>query len=203
MLFRSTLECSLLPFCDDTASISAQTPGVTHEKAIKGMLIVFVSKVENLPVPKEEASSFVKVTVGDQEFKTSTVAFDPKAAAAAEETTSQDGGESSKAIEQSVLNPEFNTAFQITIDSDPPADGINFELMNGSKSLGVHNIAKDIFEVMRDELRCSEVDIGGAILHCGVQALGLQVSDNSPAATSETDETGGTPTATNGTDENV
>ena len=168
---RLTLECQMLTFCDDIASI-APNGSTGKPNTIKGMLIVFVSKITNLPVPKEEAASFVKITVGDKEFKTSTVAYDTEAAALAEEAAEE---EALKAMEDSVLNPEFNAAFQIRIngDSEPHAEGITFELMNGTKSLGTSSISQELFMVMKNEVHQSRANIGGALMHCGVQALGL------------------------------
>jgi C2 domain len=181
---KITLECELLPFRKDN-DLAAPKAETSHPNAIRGMLLVFVSKLTGLPVAKEEAASFVKVKYGDKEFQTSTVSFDPEAAAKAEASADKDGGESAKAIEQSVLNPEYNAVFQIPIDSAIPEDGVNFELMNGKTSLGVHNISKDVFVTMKDELCSSVTNIGGAIMHCGVQVMGLESKDDAPAETGD------------------
>lgn len=178
---KVSLECELLPLCKNIASISAE-PKPASPKALTGMLIVYVSKLIGLPVAKEKAASFVKIKLGEHTFKTPTVAYNADAAAAAEALAEKDEGVALAVLEQSLLNPEFNAAFQIPIlasnTSNP--DGISFELMNGKESLGKFNITPDVYLVFKDELNHSTSNIGGAIMHYGVEALGLDLGLESP-----------------------
>ncbi|CAB9498745.1 Extended synaptotagmin [Seminavis robusta] len=228
---KVTIEYEFLPFENDVTSILQSKPisdngattttnskmprmlqnklsnnggATTKDSTMSGLLLVFVAKLDNLPVAdKTEAASYIKVTVLGMEFKTSVVKYNPEAAQEADEASKEDNNkeeegeattkdEDQKAVD-ACLHPVYNAAFQIPIpvNQPPPSGGIVFELINGDTSLGTKNIPHELYMAMQDELHQSTLNIGGAILHCGVQALGLPVTTTAAAA--ETTTTPGDP----------
>lgn len=177
---KVSLECEMLPLCKNIASITAE-PKPADPQAMTGMLIIYVSKLTGLPVPMEKAASFVKVKLGPHTFQTPTVKYNADAAAAAEATAEKDEGVAKAAYEKSILDPEFNSAFQIPIFASDTSDpqGISFELMNGKESLGKFNITPDVYIVFKDELSHSTSNVGGAVMYYGVEALGLDLGKES------------------------
>jgi Ca2+-dependent lipid-binding protein len=117
-----TLRCDVCKLTSNLDSLKSNA----NENLLSGFLTILVTKAENLPVEKEEASSFIKIKYGDQfEFVTPTVAH-------------------AQGID--ALNPVYDSAFhvQLTPKLVSSKHPIEFQLINGTDTvLGTTSLTYD------------------------------------------------------------
>ena len=116
-----TLRCDVCKLTSNLDSLKSNA----NENLLSGFLTILVTKAEHLPVEMEEASSFIKIKYGDEEFVTPTVAH-------------------AQGID--ALNPIYDSAFhvQLTPKLVSSKHPIEFQLINGADTvLGTTSLAHD------------------------------------------------------------
>jgi Ca2+-dependent lipid-binding protein len=107
-----TLHCDVLKL---TLSELTSLQGPAQPNQLAGLLTVIVTKALDLPLKKKDASSFVKVTCGGQEFVTGAVVDAPG---------------------YDAINPVYDIAFRVPLIGEATESTVKFELMNADKVLG-------------------------------------------------------------------
>jgi hypothetical protein len=106
-----TMNCEIQDWTTDLASLKEK--GDKHK--VLGLLVVIINRGFNIPVDREKAASFVKVTYADEEFISSQILDYPGVDA---------------------LNPSYDAAFEVPITSDMPTKGekavVSIHLLNGA-----------------------------------------------------------------------
>jgi len=118
------LNCQLCPLSSKLKSY--QIPPSDHDKNhLGGLVTISVVRAINLPVPKEEAASCVKITYGRTKLATEVVAYVPE----------YDG-----LAGYDPLNPDYDATFQIPLNYEhmqlDRTSRIKLELVNGKKVIG-------------------------------------------------------------------
>jgi Ca2+-dependent lipid-binding protein len=106
-----TLNCEIHEWTTDLTSLEQK--GDSNKKVL-GLLVVVINRGFNIPVEREKAASFVKVTYADKEFISKQIMDYPGVDA---------------------LNPSYDSAFEVPITSDMPTKGekavVSIHLLNG------------------------------------------------------------------------
>ena len=159
-----TIGCDI---CDLTPDVKCFELAAKQEKNVLcGLLTILVTRAFDIPLKKEEAATFVKVTYGSSEFLTSAVVDSPGIDA---------------------LNPWYDCAFQVPLTkeliaaADTPNGDVVFTLINGEKTvLGTTTVTHASLLESPDRTITEKRKIGdrGATLEFRVSLRGVEVDDS-------------------------
>jgi len=173
---KVTLRCDICKLTSNLDSLESNK----NEKLLSGFLTILVTHAENLPVEKEDASSFVKVKYGSEtEFVTPTIADSPGIDA---------------------LNPIFDSVFHIPLTPKLMAskDPIDFQLINGTDTvLGTTTVTHDDLVSAPKSTIMEKRNIGdkGASLKFRVSLQGVEQPSGSSVPSLSTDSSPDKPKA--------
>jgi Ca2+-dependent lipid-binding protein len=172
-----TLGCELVHFTTDLTSLAS----AASEQQLVGFATVLITQAFDLPGPKKDVASFVKVSCAGKEFVTRTVVDCPGL---------------------DTLNPYYDMAFHFPLTTEFVRDGqmkaIVLNLMNGETCLGTTTIDHAVLAESPDKTLTEKRAMGsdGTALEFRVMLRGLQsrgVTSTAPfiaatgdAATTET-----------------
>mmetsp|Transcript_60967 Transcript_60967/g.73294 ORF Transcript_60967/g.73294 Transcript_60967/m.73294 type:complete len:684 (-) Transcript_60967:80-2131(-) len=157
------LNCQLCPLSSKLKSY--QMPPSDHDKNhLGGLVTIIVVRAINLPVPKEEAASCVKITYGRTKLATGVVAYVPE----------YDG-----LAGYDPLNPDYDATFQIPLNYEhmqlDRTSRIKLELVNGKKVIGTLELSHaDLMAAPNTTISETRVIGGGASLQFCVAITGFE-----------------------------
>jgi hypothetical protein len=168
------LHCSVCKLTTELGSLTANV----GPNMICGVLVILVCQAFNVPIDKDKASSFIKVTCGSSEFVTATVTDCPGVDA---------------------LNPTYDCAFHmpLTVDVVKNSD-VGFHLMNGTppSTLGSLMVTQSDLVAAKDRTVTGRRKLGnqGASLEFRILLRGVE--EAAPIATVSTSNESASPAPT-------
>jgi hypothetical protein len=164
-----TMNCEICAWTTDLTTLEEKG----DKRKVLGLLVVIISRGFNIPVEREKAASFVKVTYADKEFISKQIMDCPSVDA---------------------LNPSYDSAFELPITSDMPTKGdkavVSIHLLNGVVKptlLGSTTIDFSSLEAANDHTITERREIGnqGGSVEYRVSLCGVQSTEQGDAKFSD------------------